>query len=71
MYGRVANPRVGGGSTHLKNIPTSSLRCRDWWRETILLCYLGNEVCKVAIRFQCGVNIFLKSVLISLCFRIE
>ena len=24
MYGRVTNPRVGGGSTHLKNIPTSS-----------------------------------------------
>ena len=24
MYGRVANPRVGGGSTHLKNIPTNS-----------------------------------------------
>ena len=24
MYGRVANPRVRGGSNHLKNIPTSS-----------------------------------------------
>ena len=24
MYGRVANPRVSGGSTHLKNVPISS-----------------------------------------------
>ena len=64
MYGRVAKWRVNTFAKHSDKF----FRCRDWWWETPLLCNLGNEVCRVAIGFQSGVNMF--NFLISPCFRI-
>ena len=66
VYERIANPRVRGGSTHLKNI--KFFRCVDWWWNTLLLCNMGDEVRWVAIGFQCGVTRLNLSI--SPCFRI-
>ena len=58
MYGRVANPRVCGRSTHLKNIPTSSSGVGTGGGTLFFLSMSAMRFRGLPIRFQCGVDSF-------------